>query len=312
MLSEVTIFQSSAWLKLQNSLPGRKAGLIKGLYWSILPTAFGQRYLYLNRPQEFTEIQALLPELIALARAEKCIYIKLEPNWPKETTEPLFQLGFTLSPCHIQPDCTLYLDLTMTEGDLLKQMKPKGRYNIKVAAKHKITYQHFDQKNPDLEIALRNFYQMLQTTSQRDHFGIHSFNYYQTFLEALFPYSKLYLAYYQDQPIAGLIAVFYHDQAIYYYGASDSKSRHTMATYGLQWQTITDAKQAGHKTYDFFGIAPVDAPINHAWHGVTDFKQKFGGIRYNYPGTFHYILAPIRYFFIHTLKKVRNELKKSR
>jgi len=312
MLNEPTIFQSSAWLKFQGTLPGRKAGLLEGLYWTVMPTIMGQHYLFINRPQNKSQIANLLPQIIALAKAEKCIYIKIEPNWEREAIEPLYALGFHQSPFHIQPDCTLYLDLRQDETDLLKQMKPKGRYNIKIATKHEINYQCFDEKHPEIEIALHAFYNLLATTAQRDKFGIHSQSYYRKFIQALYPYSKLYLAYYQGEAIAGLIAIFYDTQAIYYYGASDTKQRHTMATYGLQWHVIGEARKAGMRTYDFLGIAPPNSADNHPWRGVTDFKQKFGGHIYHYPGTFHYSLAPIRYFLLHTLKKARYELKKHR
>lgn len=312
MLSERTIFQSPAWNKLQTNLPGRRAGTLHQLYWSIIPTLWGQRYLYLNRPAHIDLITQCWEELVRLAKKEKCMYIKLEPAWHKDerTDKQLLTMGFHHSPFHIQPDTTLYLNITMSLVEILKQMKPKGRYNIKIADKHHITYANFAGNDTNIEVHLQQFYNVLETTAKRDSFSIHSYQHYLTFLRELGTHSKLYLAYYQDQIVAGLIATFYNKQAIYYYGASDSQNRQTMATYGLQWQAIQDAKEVGMNSYDFLGIAPSNSDHSHPWHGVTDFKRKFGGVVYEYPGTYHYPIQRTKYFFLNTLKQVYYEAKK--
>lgn len=311
MLPEETIFQSAVWNQFQNSLPGRKAGKIGTLYWTILPWSFGKKYMFINRPDSFDVLKKIWSQIIALAKGEKCVYIKIEPNWPKnEHIEELKALGCKATKFHIQPDTTLFLDLSKSAQDLLKQMKPKGRYNIKIAQKHHIEYRSYTKGSPDLAKALEYFYNLLLTTAKRDKFGIHSQSYYYQFLESLSPYSKLYLAYYQNEPIAGMIAIFYQNQAIYYYGASDSKRRNTMATYGLQWEVIQDAQKAGLKSYDFLGIAPPEADHTHPWQGVTDFKLKFGGSIYQYAGTFHYIISPSIYFFLNFLKRIFHAIKK--
>ncbi|MBI4836192.1 MAG: peptidoglycan bridge formation glycyltransferase FemA/FemB family protein [Candidatus Abawacabacteria bacterium] len=312
MLSKENIFQSSAWVQLQNSLPNREAGYIGPIHWTILPTSFGKRYFFINRPLSLAQLEENWPKLVLLARQKNCAYIKLEPAWEKSeaSSQKLSTMGFHPAPFHIQPDTTLYLDLTLSLAELLKQMKPKGRYNIKIADKHKINYRVWDGRDTDIATPVAQFYALLETTAKRDLFGIHSQSYYLNFLTRLVPHSKLYLAYYQDQPIAGLIAVFYKEQAIYYYGASDSNKRNTMATYGLQWQVIQDAKNAGMRVYDFLGIAPEDSSSEHSWYGVTDFKKKFGGHVYQYPGTLHYPLVHWQYFILHSLKQAYYEGKK--
>lgn len=312
MLSRHTIFQSATWNHFQSHLPGRKAGTLKDIFWCVMPTLMGNRYLYLNRLAEISALTENWYELVQLAKKMHCLYIKLEPAWSnnEQHRKELEKMGFQTSHFHIQPDTTLYLDLTKSNEELLKEMKPKGRYNIKIAAKHGIHYQAFDKKSPDLESALQQFYNILETTAKRDGFSIHQYSYYLTFLRELFPHCKLYLAYYQDQVVAGLIVTFYNKQAIYYYGASDSQHRHTMATYGLQWHVIQEVRSWGAESYDFLGIAPTDSDKKHPWYGVTDFKRKFGGEVYSYSGTFHYPLQAFKYFFLHTLKQIYYEAKK--
>ena len=40
---------------------------------------------------------------------------------------------------YMEPRNTLYVDLRPTEEEILAQMKPKGRYNIRVAQRHRVS-----------------------------------------------------------------------------------------------------------------------------------------------------------------------------
>lgn len=309
MLNKETIFQSTIWEDFQASLPGRKAGHLGSgknkLSWSVIPTIFKQTYLFLNHGPLAGSLTDYWPEVVALAKKNHCSYIKVEPVHHSDVVpSTLSKLQLVSSKHHIQPDTTLVLDLSLSLEDLLKQMKPKGRYNIKVATKHGITYQCFDGNSPEIETKLDQFYALLSSTATRDRFGIHSRQYFSLFLAKLFPHSRLYLAYHGEKVVAGLIATFYKDESIYYYGASSNHDRETMATYGLQWHVIQEAQAAGAKTYDFLGIAPDNASADHPWQGVTTFKKKFGGQIITYPGTYHFIISPFVYFLIHAPKKV--------
>ncbi len=304
-----TIFQSQFWQDFQKTLPGRKTGRIEKnsevLFWVVIPTIFKHNYLYLNRGPQGS-LTLFWPDILDVAHKHRCIYIKAEPQWEQNHTHEaeLREMGFKKSSFSIQPDTTLLLDLKQSESELLKQMKPKGRYNIKVAQRHGINYRVFTRKDAGVDQALEDFYTMLQDTAKRDHFGVHNRTYYQDFLATLSAHSRLFLAYKGQTVVAGILAVLFDDTATYYYGASANESRETMATYGLQWHVITAAKQEGYSTYDFLGIAPENAPKNHPWRGVTDFKKKFGGSVYSYVGTYHFVLKPFLYFLLNVSKTI--------
>lgn len=309
MLNKTTIFQSAIWEDFQASIPGRAAGHItwgrETLSWSVVPTLLKQKYLFLNHGPVAGKLTDFWPQVLSVAQKHSCAYIKVEPIHSEDVTpEIMEQLKLKKTQHHIQPDTTLVLDLSLSVEELLKQMKPKGRYNIKVASKRGIYYKHFNAQSTDIEPQLDRFYQLLSTTATRDRFGIHSRQYFSLFLAKLFPHSRLYLAYHGEQVVAGLIATFYQDESIYYYGASSNQDRETMATYGLQWHVIQEAKAYGAHIYDFLGIAPEHASSQHPWQGVTTFKKKFGGQIVTYPGTYHVVLSPVVYFLIHAPKKV--------
>lgn len=311
MLNNSTIFQTKIWEQFQNTLPGRIAGHItrkqKDLIWTIIPSVLKKKYLYINHGPVGGNLIEYWQDILGVAKENQCTYIKVEPlALVSDVSARFAQLKLKPSNYHIQPSSTLILNLNLSTEELLKQMKPKGRYNIKIAAKYCITYQEFDGTSPTLEAGLDQFYHLLDSTATRDHFGIHSREYYKLFLAKLFPHSRLYLAYHGNKVVAGLIALFYQDESIYYYGASSNQDRETMATYGLQWHVIQAAKKYGAKTYDFLGIAPENASPSHPWQGVTSFKKKFGGEVVEYIGTFHYVIDPLAYFLIHAPKKILN------
>ena len=63
-------------------------------------------------------------------------HLRIEPRWQRL---PDFVRGFrppALSDRFSEPRDTLCIDLRPSEDEILAQMKPKGRYNVRVARKH--------------------------------------------------------------------------------------------------------------------------------------------------------------------------------
>ncbi len=238
------------------------------------------------------DFDAILKEIKELGKKENAIFIRFSSY--KQIRTSSFE--FRVSPYDNHPETSLIIDLDQPEEDILNQMKPKGRYNIKVADKHEVVVQPSD----DAEA----FYDILSKTANRDGFHIHSKNYYITQLNSLGQHVMLLLAKYQDRVIAGGVFVYLDEWGIYYYGASDHHYRNLMAPYLIQWEAIKEAKKRGCKYYDFLGVAPEGA-VNHRWAGVTDFKKKFGGKIVDYPKAQVLVLKPFWYFLYKVYKKVR-------
>ncbi|MDD5623484.1 MAG: peptidoglycan bridge formation glycyltransferase FemA/FemB family protein [Candidatus Peribacteraceae bacterium] len=227
---------------------------------------------------------ALLDGIIFDAMKERCLSLFLSPpiklnahRWP-----------LAASPRHEQPEATRLINLTQSETEILKKMKPKGRYNIAVAEKHDV------RVAPSQDIDA--FYALLKETGGRDQFGILPKVHYGAFLREL-PGSFLLLAPLpaSPQPIAGLLGVVWGTKGIYYYGASKYAERASMAPYALQWAAMRHRKAHGCRVYDLLGVAPPDADVNHPWHGVSMFKEKFGGEVLTYPPEQQIILRPTAY-----------------
>jgi len=284
----MNLFQSELWGKFQASLPSR------GKYWLIDGIVFIRHRLPLGLCWIECPRAKKIPSKIPLD--EKAIFLRFIPGIEKsEKFEPPKKIKKTHS--HF-PQATIFIDLTKSEDEILAQMKQKGRYNIKVAQRHGVT---IHQDNAQLD----KFYKIQEETAKRDGFQINDKKYYEKMLEMLGPdHAKLWIARHEGEVIAGLIATYYGDTALYYYGASSNESRNTMAPYLLQWEVMRDARAHGFTTYDLFGIAPEGAE-NHPWSGVTEFKKKFGGQYVEYHDAVEKVLSPFWYFIYKVYKKLR-------
>ena len=200
----------------------------------------------------------------------------------------LKELGLGATPA-VQPLRTITLDLQPDEETLLARMKEKWRYNIRLAAR----------KGVEVRVAqtleeLNAWYALLQTTGERDQFGIHTLAYYQRAWEIFLPrqQARLFLAYADQELLAGIFVSLLGQQAIYLYGASSNARRNLMPNYLLQWEAIRWAKQSGARTYDLWGIPATD-DANEEMAGVYRFKSGWGGRIVSFMGNYESVYHPL-------------------
>lgn len=281
-----SLWQSTEWKKFQESI-GRKTWII-GIedQEKIIATALvvkhnlpmGKAWLEIPQgPLGNSKNNVLFDEIKKIAKQENAIFCRVNP---------FVSLSVKSRVAHADnhPQTTLLIDLSLSEENILRQMKAKGRYNIRLAKKKNVIVKASNDVSA--------FYKLLKDTWDRDKFGGHNENFYKKMLESLDEKAKLYLAYYNDEVIAGGIFTFVSGTAVYYYGASSNKHRNLMAPYLVQWEAIKTAKDRSCKFYDFLGIAPEGKENGHAWEGVTSFKKKFGGMVKNSPKAREIVYKP--------------------
>ncbi len=112
------------------------------------PLKLGKSYFYLPRGPILSDaksaggkqadiLESLLSQISRLAQKERAIFLRLDPAWQENEATLALMKELGLRPVgQVQPKQTLILDLQKSEAELLAQMKPKTRYNIKVAQKH--------------------------------------------------------------------------------------------------------------------------------------------------------------------------------
>jgi len=261
---------------------------------------FGRSYLYIPRGPgvDFNmmsggfknPINNFVVFLKELARANKSIFIKSEPL-ADSVAQALVESGrFKKSKKEIQPSKTTIINLEADELDILSNMHNKTRYNIKVAEKNGVIV----KESQDTEA----FLDMLHKTTKRDNFSGHPDGYYHKLLNDNSLNTKLFIAFYENKPIAGAITLTYGDVGYYLHGASDYEHRALMAPYMLHWQIMQYFKRAGVKNYDMWGI---DA---RRWPGVTRFKLGWGGRTVEYPGSFDLPIARLWYLAYKIARKI--------
>lgn len=221
-------------------------------------------------------------------------FVRFNPPLKKGGFEQISGLRKSLAKTK-QPEKTAYLDLKKKSDELLKKMKQKTRYNIRLAEKHDITVSSGNSPK-DIEIFLR----LLEKTSIRDNFRVHDSHYYKAMVGALKKTKQLQIvtAYHKKRPIAANIIIFHGNVATYLHGASANEKRNLMPTYLLQWKTIEEAKENGYEYYDFWGID------EKKWPGVSRFKAGFGGQEFEMEPTYELPVKKVRYAIYENIRRV--------
>lgn len=259
-------------------------------------------------PQDRGALLLALAESLSDKVAASCMFIRFDPLWyvaedPQASLvgEPVAQAVREIfrrplkKGSDVQPPDSVVLDLSLSDDELLAGMKPKWRYNIKLAGKKGVSVAS------EGTAALDEFYALYEATAARDKIAIHPRSYYERLLGQTSRNSaepsadiRLWIARHGGKALAAIITIYYGDEAIYLYGASGDEGRNLMPAYALQWAAIRAAREAGCVCYDFYGIPPVEDP-SHAMAGLYRFKTGFGGQIRHYPGAWDYARKPVVY-----------------
>jgi peptidoglycan pentaglycine glycine transferase (the first glycine) len=142
------------------------------------------------------------PEVDALCRKERAIFLRVEPDIWEPVSPKFFQshlTGFVQSDQTVQPPRTIIIDLSGDEEQIMMAMKSKTRYNIRLAQRKDVIVRESE------DIGL--FHRMMLTTGERDAFGVHSLDYYQRAYNCFAPHGAcvLLVAEFQGQTLAALM-----------------------------------------------------------------------------------------------------------
>jgi lipid II:glycine glycyltransferase (peptidoglycan interpeptide bridge formation enzyme) len=199
------------------------------------------------------------------------------------------------SPTNVLPSDTVVIDLTRPQDALLRNMKPKTRYNVRLSERKGVRVEQPGEAGLERELA--DWHRLMLETSRRHGIVSREYRYFHDLLRTgrgfgpRSPGLLLLLARKGGELAAGAIVAIYQGRAIYLYGASSYRLRHCMPAYALQWSIMQLARSEGCTTYDLFGIPPT-ADRSHPMHGLYRFKNGFGGRRMHRRGCWDYPLSP--------------------
>ena len=260
----------------------------------ILPGLLSARILYAPKGplldwHDEPLVDHVLSDLKQIAREEKSIFIKIDPDVVCATGLPgaeeekhipegtrlqgyLYDSGWQYSNDQIQFRNTIVIDLSCTDDELLARMKQKTRYNIRLAEKKGVEIRKGCMSDAPM------LSKMYAETSLRNGFAVREREYYERVWQILFDAGMLtfLIAEFEGEPIAGLILFHFAGQAYYFYGMSTDVHRECMPTYLLQWKAIQISRELGCSIYDLWG-APENFNESDALWGVFRFKEGLGG-----------------------------------
>lgn len=224
----------------------------------------------------FQELMKMIQDMVSLEK-QKPSYLRIEPRLQNV---PDFFHGFHKASYNFQPPSTLIIDLHKNEEEILRQMLPKGRYNIKVAERSGV-----EIIMDDTGEGLKYFLPLYRETIARNKFRGKDDFYLQSLITTGKEHIKFFFAIYQGIILAAALVIFYGSRATYFFGASSNRHRKVMAPYKLHFEIIRFSKNHGYRWYDFWGISSkIDSA--HHWHGLSQFKRKFGGKQFDFIGAY--------------------------
>ena len=248
-----------------------------------------------------------------LAKKYKAIVYKAEPDIESKDEEfrkIVTNLGYRIKDDaknfreEIQPRYVFRLDIKgKTEEEIFANFHSKTRYNIRLATKKGVIVKEGNRED------LKAFHKIMVETGARDGFIIRPLSYFEKMYDGLAPeHMKLLLAYYDGQPISGVIPIMYGNKTWYLYGASSNQHRNLMPNYLLQWEMIKMAIARKDDIYDFRGVSGV-VDENHPQYGLYRFKKGFGATFTEFIGEVYIPFKPLTYSFYKISEKAFRNLR---
>ena len=216
-------------------------------------------------------------------------HLCLNPRWERV---PDFVTGFRESKHYYgMPRDTQCIDLDPSEDDILAQMKPKGRYNIRLARRHGVSVLEDVSSQ-----GIADFLNIYEETFARKKLSPMDPEYFHTLISMLSAsgHGSVFFAEYQGTRLATALVVYFADTATNFYSGSRAIHRNVKAPDLLRFEIMRKAKALGCRYYDLFGVTPSDAPDDN-WKGISDFKRKFGGREQRLVPTLEYVYDPVAY-----------------
>jgi lipid II:glycine glycyltransferase (peptidoglycan interpeptide bridge formation enzyme) len=269
--------QSRAWARCQLRMGG-EVFHAEGEHWMWLGLVrqvgvFRRLYVPYGPQVDSTDaLCAALQVAAACAREQRCHFVQLEP-WSRVPLDPAHCGARRVR--SRQAEYTRIIALDVDESQLRAGLSKGHRSAITAATRKEVVVE--PSTSPQ---SFAEFLRMMRETSDRTGMSPHGDAYYRAIVEELAPTGEacLYVARHGERTIGAEIVLDLGDTRYYAFAgsASDDEARKLGPGPPLVWRTMLDARAAGKRFFDFWGIAPPDEP-NHPWSGFSAFKRSFGG-----------------------------------
>jgi peptidoglycan pentaglycine glycine transferase (the first glycine) len=222
-----------------------------------------------SAPDAGPRLDALVAALRRWPAAGSAVALRVEPRLA--SCPPALE-RWARAPVDLVPDETLETPLG-PEAEMLARMKPKGRYNARLAERRGVTVELSDEP-----AFLHDLHFILERTAARQDFLVEPKSFFVNLAAACPPGTLRWArASYKGMTLAAAVTLRFGGTATFLYGGMLPLFPEVMASYALHWALMRDAAAAGLKVYDLYGYAGPDRP-GHPYARFSRFKEKLGGV----------------------------------
>lgn len=278
--------QSKQWFEVNKSIGHKPIFLMfseKSYCLAIIKDAKRGRFLeipggpildYMNRD----ELELAMAEIYRYAKQNNCVFVRFRPNLEESSeNRALIESIPSLSASYfLHAENTVFVDLTQSEEDLLKNMRRQTRYEVRRS--EKLNFKVKKSNSPEI---LREFHRVQAETAKRQGFIPPRRKDLNAYAKAFGEDLQIYRATLDGKPVAYGLVLTDALEGDYFEAASTELNYKFPGAYALQWYVMKDLKKQGKLRYNLWGIAPAGQK-NHKFAGVTTFKTGFGGEKFDY------------------------------
>ena len=309
--SHTNFLQSKQWYEVNKSIGHKPIFLMfseKSYCLAIIKDAKRGRFLeipcgpildYRNRD----DLELAMAEIYRYAKQNNCVFVRFRPNL-EETPEnrALIESIPSLSASYfLHAENTVFVDLTQSEEDLLKNMRRQTRYEVRRSEKL-----NFKVKKSNTPEILREFHQIQAETAKRQGFIPPRRKDLNAYAKAFGSDLQIYCATLDGKPVAYGLVLTDTLEGDYFEAASTELNYKFPGAYALQWHVMRDLKKQGKLRYNLWGIAPAGQK-NHKFAGVTTFKTGFGGEKFDYLHAHDLPVKKLHYGLIRLVEDARRK-----
>lgn len=254
-------------------------------------------------PRSIFPSKNIIDFLIDYGKKNNFIFFKIEP-YLKVNDLKEFDKRLIHSKNPLFPKWSMFLNLDKDEDALLKDLKPKTRYNIRLAKKKGVVV-----KEVTNEKGFNDFIKLYFDTCKRQKYLGHNKDYHKKiFLNLKDNQSHLLIAYYNEKPLAAYELFLFNNVLYYPYGGSSLEHRNLMAANLLMWETIKFGVKNKVKYFDMWGSLPPKYKNSDPWAGFTKFKEGYNAQFIEFIGSFDLVINKFYYHIFNLIFFLRNKI----
>ena len=137
------------------------------------------------------------------------------------------------------------------EETIMTKFSKKGRSTIRGAIKKGVQVR-YSRSDEDIEI----FYETYRTMSERNKITTRSVEYFKKIRDT-YEEARVYIAYHEEDILAGALTINYHGKMYYLYAGSTNVKRNLNPNHIMNYEMIKWGIEMGATQYDFGGFFEV-------------------------------------------------------